>query len=142
MYYIRVAIVEGEGAVFGDVFGASIVTTGDDDALFPNYFGVGLVFIRRSPFYCNSCSINCRIGCGARRGPRSKGHRSVKEPTPTVTSTSTGDVSENNTEARWNDRAFAVEPFVSRRASRPVVEFIIIALRPKHRRLNAAKPAA
>jgi len=32
-------IVEGEGAVLGVNLGCPIVTNGDGDAIFPNYFG-------------------------------------------------------------------------------------------------------
>jgi len=39
---MEVVIVEGEGAVLGVNLGRSIVTTGDGDALFPNYLGEDL----------------------------------------------------------------------------------------------------
>ena len=38
-----VVIVKGEGAVLGANLGHPIVTNGDGDALFPNYFAGGLV---------------------------------------------------------------------------------------------------
>jgi len=41
-----VVVVEGEGAaVLGMNLGRPTVTSGDGDALFPDYFGGGLVFI-------------------------------------------------------------------------------------------------
>ena len=40
-------IVEGKGGNFGVNLGRPIVTIGDGNALFPNYFGEGLVFIRQ-----------------------------------------------------------------------------------------------
>jgi len=38
----RVVIIEGEGAVLQVNLGCPIVTNGDSDALFPNYFGEDL----------------------------------------------------------------------------------------------------
>jgi len=40
---MRAVVVEGEVAVLGVNVGRPIVTKGDSDALFPNYFGGGLV---------------------------------------------------------------------------------------------------
>jgi len=42
VYKIGVVIVKGEGAVLGVNFGRPIVTNGDGNVLFPNYFGEDL----------------------------------------------------------------------------------------------------
>ena len=43
MYWIGVVTVEGKWAVLGVNVGHPIVTNGDGDALFPNYFGEDLL---------------------------------------------------------------------------------------------------
>jgi len=51
---MTVVIVEGEGAVFEVNLGHSIVTNGDGDALFSNYFGEDLLTI-----VCSWMSLLC-----------------------------------------------------------------------------------
>jgi len=48
-YSMGEVIVEGKGAVWGE-FEASLVTNGDGDALFPNYFQEGLIHYLKTRF--------------------------------------------------------------------------------------------
>jgi len=52
-------IVEGKEAVLGVNLGHPIVTNGDGDALFPNYFGEDLFNLARAACLLYACHMFC-----------------------------------------------------------------------------------